>query len=411
MKKKLYLITTDFPYGEGEASFIMPELPYLKEFFDITIISNSLLKEIKNNLSSDIEVIHYERRAALWRKVFDSICYFFNRDAYQEILEILRQREKIFGRIFESILFFEESRRFRRFLLRNKIIDQRENIIIYCYWYTYYCYTMTKLFQKNKNIKIVSRTHRYDLYDEGTCYGRQPFKRQMEKRLDYLIFISEHGRKYYSEKYAGGVISKKYQLFYLGVEGARECNKKEKTGEFRIVSCSAVIQRKRVELIVDALSKITDFPIRWIHFGNGAEYKKLCQYACSKLDKMLNIKYELRGYVPSDKIVEYYSQTYVDVFITTSESEGCPVSVQEAMSCGIPIIGTAVGEIPNMISQNGIILSENPDAVEIAAAIRKIYNMNEQSVQAMRRNSYYLWKEKFNSEINSKKFAKFLGAL
>lgn len=410
MKKKLFLITTDFPYGEGEASFIMPELPYLQEIFDITIISNSLSKERKADLSSDIEVIHYEREATLWQKIFDSICYFFNRDSYQEIFEILREKKRILGRIFESILFFEEARRFRRFLLRNNIILSRENIIIYCYWYTYYCYTMTKLFQKNKNVKIVSRTHRYDLYDEGTRYGRQPFKRQMEKRLDYLIFISEHGRKYFSEKYADGIMLKKYQLFYLGVKAAGICNKK-KSDEFCIVSCSSVIQRKRVDLIVDALSEIDEFQIRWIHFGSGAGYEKLCQYASSKLDKKANIKYELRGNIPSMQIVEYYSQTYVDVFITTSESEGCPISIQEAMACGIPIIGTAVGEIPSMICQNGIILSENPDAMEIATAVRKIHSMNEQSIQAMRRNSYYLWKEKFNSEINSKKFAKFLGAL
>lgn len=168
MKIPLYLITNDFPYGNGEGSFILQELPYLKQRFDITIISNSLSMEQTENVDADIKVIHYTRKASIWRKLLDSVCYFFEHDAYQELIEIVKSKTHILGKTFESVLFYEEARRFRRFLAKEHIIEVNQTGVIYCYWYTFYCYTVSKLFAENSNIKIVTRTHRYDLYDEGT---------------------------------------------------------------------------------------------------------------------------------------------------------------------------------------------------------------------------------------------------
>ncbi|MBQ7816399.1 MAG: hypothetical protein IJ339_03435, partial [Oscillospiraceae bacterium] len=37
-KQKLYLLTQAFPVKQRETSFISPELPYLKENFDVTVV-------------------------------------------------------------------------------------------------------------------------------------------------------------------------------------------------------------------------------------------------------------------------------------------------------------------------------------------------------------------------------------
>ncbi len=412
MKPILYLITTDFPFGKGEDSFILPELPFLTEKFDVIVISNSLSKEQTAILDENVKVIHYTRKASLLQKLWDSICYLGSSAAYKEIFDILRSGEKIAGRLLESVLFFEEARRFRRFLLSNHIIDETRSGIIYCYWFTYYGLTAAEYGRKHSNIKVITRAHRYDLYDEGSQFGRQPFKKQMNKLFDSIVFIAEHGRQYYISKYGEPDKKGQYQLFRLGVKptGSRPVIKKEKES-FLLVSCAMVLPRKRVDMIVDALAEITDLPIKWVHFGDGGDYEKLCEYAHEKLDSMKNINYEFRGYVTSEQVMRFYSENYVDAFITTTASEGCPVSVQEAMAYGIPIIGTSVAEISYMIDDNGILLSENPTINEISEAIRDIYIRDAASIKAAREKSYLLWKSNFNIDKNAVKFVSFLEGL
>lgn len=412
MKPILYLVTTDFPFGKGEDSFILPELPFLTEKFDVTVISNSLSKEQTTILDENVKVIHYDRKATRLQKICDSICYFGSAAAYKEIFNILKSGKKIMGRLLESVLFFEEARRFRRFILKNNIIDETREGIVYCYWFTYYCLTMAEYGRKHSNVKMITRAHRYDLYDEGSQFGRQPFKEHMNKLLDNIVFIAEHGKEYYINKYGAPDKKGQYQLYRLGVKptGGRPVAKGENKA-FLLVSCAMVLPRKRVNMIVDALAQIADFQIRWVHFGDGNDYEKLCEYANEKLKEKENITYELKGYVASEQVMKFYSENYVDAFITTTASEGCPVSVQEAMAYGIPIIGTSVAEIPYMIDDNGILLSENPTANEIAEAIRDINGRDATSIEAARERSYSLWKNNFNIDTNAVKFVSFLEGL
>ena len=410
MKPNLYLITTDFPYGRGETSFILPELPYLRDKFNVTIISNSLSDEQTVELDDDVTVLHYDRKASFVQKIWDSVCFFGHKSAYMEMLDIIKSRKKVLKRLQDSILFFEEARRFARYLKKGHVLEEGAPSVIYCYWFTYYCFTLTEFFSNDCKYKLITRTHRYDLYDDGYQGKRQPFKRQMDKSLDGIVFIAEHGRQYYLEKYCGGAWNEKYQLFRLGVKPLSVATGKrfEKHEEFHLVSCSLVIPRKRVELIVDALTEITEFKIRWTHFGDGCDYERLCEYATDKLGDRENVVVECKGFVESYDIMKYYGENDIDAFITTTASEGCPVSVQEAMAYGIPIIGTTVAEIPYMICENGILLSENPDKKEIADAIVKIHDLTEDETMRMRKNSYALWNKMFNLEENALKFVKYL---
>lgn len=407
----LYLITNDYPYGNGETSFIEPELPYLKEKFSVTIISTSLSKEQTEIVDQDINVVHYTREASIFRKIIDSLCYFISKDAYCELVDIIRGEKKlILGRIVQSILFFEEARRFKRFLKNNKVIDDNSKGIVYCYWYTFYCYTVTKLYgTQHSNLNVITRTHRYDLYDDANQYRRQPFKRQMDSLLRAVVFIAEHGRRYYLERYGFYPNEGKYVLYRLGVEGSSKYIEKAKEGShFLVVSCAMLIPRKRVELIIEGLSEITEMNIEWIHFGDGPERIKLKTYADKMLGEKKNIKYSFRKGCSAAQIVNFYKENYIDMFITTTKSEGCPVSVQEAMSCGIPIVGTRVAEIPYMIRENGVLLSEDPDAAEIATAIRSVYYAAPENIKRMRKTSYELWMKEFNMKQNATKFVNFL---
>jgi len=63
-------------------------------------------------------------------------------------------------------------------------------------------------------------------------------------------------------------------------------------------------------------------------------------------------------FIPHDQMPEYYSK--IDVYVCTSKIEGTPNPVLEAMACGVPIISTDVGIVPEAFGelQRAFILPE-----------------------------------------------------
>lgn len=61
-----------------------------------------------------------------------------------------------------------------------------------------------------------------------------------------------------------------------------------------------------------------------------------------------------------------------DCFILPSLYEGMPVTLVEAMGCGVPIIASSVGGIPDMIEDGVSGLLIHPIATDLASAIKKL---------------------------------------
>ena len=61
----------------------------------------------------------------------------------------------------------------------------------------------------------------------------------------------------------------------------------------------------------------------------------------------------------------------MDVLLLSSVSEACPMVILEAMASGLPVIATNVGGVPEIVSDNGIIVP-NEDVDEFASAMIKI---------------------------------------
>lgn len=62
-----------------------------------------------------------------------------------------------------------------------------------------------------------------------------------------------------------------------------------------------------------------------------------------------------------------------DLFVLASHYEGLPVAIMEATSMGLPIVTTAVGEIPNFLTdQESALIVPAGDPAALAGAVERL---------------------------------------
>lgn len=113
------------------------------------------------------------------------------------------------------------------------------------------------------------------------------------------------------------------------------------------------------------------FTVGWVGRIDRSNNRELKGYdiVISALEN-LNIRLETRtlheNYVPRAEMVHFYQG--LDCFICSSRSEHIPLPILEAAACGVPIITTNVGIVPQLIKTNvnGIIVERNPKSIREA---------------------------------------------
>lgn len=91
--------------------------------------------------------------------------------------------------------------------------------------------------------------------------------------------------------------------------------------------------------------------VEFLVVGDG-ELRKNVEKEC----KHKSLKVKFVGRVPNDE-VPYYMNA-MDVMILPSKNEGWPCVVLEAQACGVPVVGSSNGGIPEAIGNGGIAVEE-----------------------------------------------------
>jgi len=407
--KKLLLIADNYPFGKNESTFIDPEIPALAERFELVVASVNCTDEQTAAVPEGIKVIRVNMNNKK-EKITGRIKALTDPAFYRECGRIFRSGEQKHNRIRWSHSYYAAGENFACDLRRKLKRMGWQPDIIYTYWHMPPLYGVLRRKKWFGSPVVVTRAHGRDLYEFRNIYGWQAFKQESDKLLDAAFLISNICADYYAENYSVSNPAK-HEVAYLGTDS-------ERRGEWcpeetlRLFSCSNVIPLKRIELIVEALSVIDEIKIKWVHAGDGESMKRVRELAADKLGGKENIEYELLGRIPNSDVKTLLETASFDYFITTSETEGLPVSIIEAYAFGIPAIATAVGGIPEIVSaETGFLLSENPDASEIAEVLRKVSSQNESERRKMRDNAYEKWQKNFVAKDNAKRFAERLEEL
>jgi glycosyltransferase involved in cell wall biosynthesis len=395
--KKLYIITTKFPFGIGE-SFLETEIKYLSNHFQNIVIlpthlDNKNKRKVPNNVTVDTSLANFNSEFSFSKFEFFTSKYFFHSFS----INIFNYNYlKILYSYVKTIYLFNE------FFNKNFKPHELKNNLFYTYWFS--SETVGLTFLKKYNFNLITRAHRFDLYENVNNISKFPFRQYVLNNIDQVHLISKHGITHLKQNYK----PKKNTLFYspLGTENFNSFNKiTSKTKSINIVSCSFFKKVKRIDLIVKALSYINDLQINWYHIGGGELENYILQLAKEKI-KSNNITVHFLGNMKNSEVYNFYKNNQIDAFINVSSSEGVPVSIMEAQSFGIPVIATKVGGVSEIVNnENGFLLPENPRIDEIVGAIKKVFS---DEWYEKRNKAYQFWLDNYNAETNYNKFSKII---
>ena len=223
---------------------------------------------------------------------------------------------------------------------------------------------------------------------EGDLGRNSPFdkfwQRRIIKKADALTAISGyladfargHNKKAPLHIVPNGVDLKKFKMTY----------KDSKT----IITVSRLVRKNGIDTLIRATGQVPGYH-RLIIIGYGKDKKRL-----EKLAEKLGLKDRVVFFTNAvhDEILSYLAKA--GVFVRPSRSEGLGTAFLEAMAAGVPIIGTAVGGIPDFLKdgETGLICKMN-DPKDLAEKIRMVLE-DEGLSRRLSENGRRLVEERYN---------------
>lgn len=389
MSDKILLFTDSYPFTQDEP-FLFGEIQELSKSFKEIIIQPTIWTDVMLPVPANVRVLPGILRNKSYRSILKK--GLLNKSSPGAFWKVFsRNLISNLGQYFIARGLYNSS-----FDLRDLLQDSK--VIKYFYWgkgAANLC-----VFYPVEGRTVV-RLHGFDLYGPEVRTGNViPLREALIKKVDDFVFISEHGRKYFEEKY-----HTQGRLYRLGSKFAGTSVSKSVNAPFTIVSCSSMIPLKRVQHIARVMSKVSE-PILWVHIGDGQERESIEATIKSMPE---NVKVQLLGYLQHEEVLAFYRNNHVDAFISLSETEGLPFSMMEALSFSIPIIGTDVGGVSEIVTaETGFLFPRDFDEDKVTEAIEKLIRMPVTESQALRESSLRTYWNKFNAERNDRSFIEFL---
>lgn len=407
--KTLIFLCDNYPISAREF-FVDDEMRVIADRFERILVLTSAKPdgaELHRYVPENMEVKQFSRTELETQK-WESIWRLFTPMVLAEICFVVKTLPIKYWLQAFKILFVEVHRAFNlkkiiETYCKDAVHHVSTDCIFYSYWHDYKAMALALLRRENPNIKCFARAHRWDVFVEENNPPYLPFKKFIIENLTKTISISDAGKKAF-ETYLNKDLTEKVVVSRLGKFNDRTPLLHKTNDEFVICSCSNINPMKRVHLIVEILSKMKVNNITWIHFGAG--YEECMKKIYETIERQYpQLKYELKGMVSNDCLLDYYAQNHIDLFINVSDNEGIPVSIMEALSAGIPVVATNVGGTSEAVNNHIGFLIERDFDINVTAQLLDNYLMSPSGQQmAYRKKAYEFWKNNYEAQMNYTNF-------
>jgi glycosyltransferase involved in cell wall biosynthesis len=413
----LVLLTGSYPYpAVAEQTFLDPELPQLARRFERVIVVPAARGgprgplppsvELEEGLASASEADSRPGRRRLLLAALSSGLLIPEAVCRPRVAVRLDELKRLAG-------FAAGASRASRWLaeqVRARGIDCRRTVF-YTYWLDHLTMGVALLKRVEPALTLVSRAHAFDLYEHRQQPPYFPCRRRLLGSLDRLFLVSEHGRRHLGQLYPDQ--APRFRLSRLGSPEPGFLSAASTDGIFRVVSCSFLVPVKRVDRLLEGLALAARARpgrrLEWLHLGGGPLEAQLRD----RVDRLAppNLRCQLAGQLPPDAVFAAYRDGPADLFANTSASEGLPVSIMEAQSCGIPVLAPAVGGIPEVVDETtGFLIDADARPEDVAAALVAALD-DPPRLAGMRVAARRRWEEIGDAERNFAAFAAELRAL
>lgn len=401
---ELVLLTAAFPYGDKSETFLETEIRVLARRFSRIRVLPSHRREGIRPLPANVELVEMEWLEG-WTSS-DRIRALASARAMGVLVQSLRRprnwgaylgtgRKLYLDLLARNLL---KARALERWVRREGLRDA----LFYDYWFENSTLALALLRRSGAVDAAVARGHAFDVYDDRWDDGVVPFREAKVRGLDRVYLVSRHGLEYMRERLSADVAAR-LRLARLGVPRQRVSDAPPGPTPL-VVSCSSMLPRKRVHVLPRVLGRV-ERPLRWIHFGDGPERERVEREAAALPDR---VEWELRGHVPNPELLDFYRENRVDLLLSVSVAEGLPVSMMEAISFGVPVVGLAVQGTPEIVTDaTGILLDEDADEDAVARAVERALEPGRFDRDRIRA----FFRSRFDAETNYDEFADALIAI
>lgn len=364
MKKRIALFTSQFP---GKVStffsrdlYILLHYGYEVDVFTVYPVQHQYWKFVPRQLRVKIEkkisIKYINPIHCSWKNI--------NSEILKDIKVILKQSIS-YGPIqfAKSVVVIQQA------LIWGSRFDGKYDYML-SYWGNY---AATYAFIANKLLKN-EIPFSFFLHAGTDLYRDQIFLEQKILQAKKIFTVCEYNREFLQKLYPQSFKSfeANLELYHLGLDFddiKYEINGRE---TYTLLTIGSFSKRKGFSLAIKTLTLLTsEFPsLKLIMIGDGPEKSKLKKMARTHgVEKHV----EFTGWITFEEVKKYLARCTILIHPSCTLGDAVPTVIKEAMAAGLPVIGSNIAGIPELLDNgNAGVLFPPRDHIELAASIRRL---------------------------------------